>query len=236
MAYRDDLAALSARHDALTTDLAHKRRELSDARRLLDAAQARARLPVLDNLRVATPCTARWDQMTGDDRVRHCNQCDKSVYNLSGMTRDEAEALVIERNGKLCARYYQRRDGTIVFSDCKREDHHRWVAAGAAALLAAGVGAAGTLAQLSPPEQLPVPRVQLATPPPPPAPPAPAPRPPAPRWPSHRRDIVQPAEVEHVYEVSMGAMMPVDPEPEAPPPAHVRHAKPPSVPPGKRAR
>jgi hypothetical protein len=228
MAYRDDLAALSARHDALTTDLAHKQRELSEARRLLDAAQARSRLPVLDNLRVATPCPARWDQMTGDDRVRHCNQCDKSVYNLSGMTRDEAEALVIERNGKLCARYYQRRDGTIIFSDCKRDRPYFWLAAGAAAVLTAGIGAAGAMSQLPPPEQLPVPRVQLGTPPPPPlVQPSPHLSQPGPS--RHHRDIVQP-------QLMQGGMMPVDPEPEAPPPAQIRHVKPTSVPPGKRAR
>lgn len=224
MAYRDDLAALSARHDALATDLAHKRRELSDARQLLDAAEARARLPVLDNLRVATPCTARWDQMTGDDRVRHCDQCDKSVYNLSGMTRDEAEALVIERNGKLCARYYQRRDGTIIFSDCKRDRPYFWLAAGAAAVLTAGIGAAGAMSQLPPPEQLPVPRVQLGTPPPPtlPAPHLSQPR-------SGQVDDAPPL-------LMQGLMLQVDTEPEAPPPAQIRHAKPRSVPPAKRAR
>jgi hypothetical protein len=222
MAYRDDLAALSARHDALATDLAHKQRELSGARRLLEAAQAQARLPVLDNIRVATPCTARWDDMTGDDRVRHCDQCQKSVYNLSGMTRDEAEALVIERNGNLCARYYQRRDGTIVFADCKRDQPYRWIAAGAAAVLAAGVGAAGALTQLPPPEQLPVPRVQLATPPPPPSPPHLS----QPHS-SRRAEIVQP-------QLMQGGLAPIDPVSEEP--AQVRDVKPTSVRPARQAR
>jgi hypothetical protein len=234
MAYRDDLIALTARHDALATEVATKTRELEASQQLLDEARSRARLPVLDNLRVATPCTARWDLMTGDDRVRHCDQCQKSVYNLSGMTRDEAEALVIERSGKLCARYYQRRDGTIVFSDCKRDDHHRWVAAGAAALLAAGLGAAGTLAQLSPPEQLPVPRVQLGTPPPPPPP---APAPPRHATPSRQAVPRQVSPQQASYELIQGGMMPVVDPPEESPPVHrVRHPEPTSVPPGKRAR
>jgi hypothetical protein len=228
MAYRDDLIALTARHDALAAEVAAKTRELEASQQLLDQVQARARLPVLDDIRVATPCTARWDDMTGDDRVRHCDQCDKSVYNLSGMTRDEAEALVIERNGVLCARYYQRRDGTIVFADCKRDQPYRWIAAGAAAVLAAGVGAAGALSQLPPPEQLPVPRVQLATPPPPPPPPAPR---------LHTTQPSQrhiPRQVEEPVELIQGGMAPSDPEPEEP--AHVRHVKPTSVPPAKRAR
>lgn len=146
MAYRDDLTALSARHDALAGEVLQKTRELEASRRLLEQAQARAKLPVLDNLRVAAPCTADWNQMTGDDRARHCGDCQKNVYNLSGMTRDEAEALVIEKNGDLCVRYYQRHDGTILLADCtvgiKRRRRRRLVAAGAATLLA---GTAATL-------------------------------------------------------------------------------------------
>jgi len=103
-------------------------------------------LPVLDNIRVASPCTADWNQMTGDDRVRHCGQCEKNVYNLSGMMRDEAEALLRERNGNLCVRYYQRQDGTILLADCTvgraSRSRHRWIAAGAAAAITAGLGAA----------------------------------------------------------------------------------------------
>jgi hypothetical protein len=146
MAFRDDLTALSARHDALAAEVARKTRELEESRRLLDHAQARARLPVLDNIRVAAPCTADWNQMTGDDRTRYCGECKKSVYNLSGMTRDEAEALLIDRNGDLCVRYFQRHDGTILLADCavgvKRRRRRRLVAAGAAALLASGAAAA----------------------------------------------------------------------------------------------
>jgi hypothetical protein len=146
MAYRDDLTALSARHDALASEVAEKTRELVASRQLLDQAQARAKLPVLDNIRVATPCTADWNQMTGDDRVRHCGQCQKNVYNLSGMLRDEAEALLRERNGDLCVRYYERQDGTILLADCTvgraNRNRHRWIAAGAAGLISAGLGAA----------------------------------------------------------------------------------------------
>ena len=146
MAYRDDLTALSARHDALASEVAEKTRELVASRRLLEQARAKAKLPVLDNIKVATPCTADWNQMTGDDRVRHCGQCQKNVYNLSGMLRDEAEALLRERNGDLCVRYYRRHDGTILLADCTvgraNRNRHRWIAAGAAGVISAGLGAA----------------------------------------------------------------------------------------------
>ena len=147
MAYRDDVTALAARHTALSQELAEKQREVADTRNLLEQARERARLPVLDNLRVASPCTADWTKMTGDERARHCGDCKKTVYNLSGLTRDEAEALLIEKNGDLCVRYYQRKDGTILLADCevgvKRGRRRRWIAAGAATLLAGGAGAVG---------------------------------------------------------------------------------------------
>ncbi len=178
MAYRDDLTALSARHDALAAELEHKTQELEDSRRLLEQARARARLPVLDNIRVATPCSADWNEMTGDGRTRHCGECKQDVYHLSGLTRDEAEALVTERNGQLCVRYFQRQDGTILFADCavgvrRRRRRRRWVAAGAAALLAGGAGVGGRLHHdATTPEMLEPERISELPPPVPEPPPA----------------------------------------------------------------
>jgi hypothetical protein len=222
MAYRDDVTALSARHDALAAEVAQKTRELEESRRLLEHAQERARLPVLDQIRVASPCTASWNEMTGDDRTRHCGACQKSVYNLSDMTRAEAEALIIERNGELCVRYYQRADGTILLADCTvgvQRVRDRWrTTARAAALVAGGLaaaGAAGLYARATEPPCA-IPRDDLSRrmvvgalkppPPPPPAPPAPT------------RDRVP-----QVTQVTMGAIaVPFDPPPHAPRP----HAQP----------
>jgi len=140
--YRNDVDALSARHDGLAAELAAKTKEVNDAARLLEEARTRARLPVLDNLRVATPCRADWNQMTGDERTRHCGDCKKSVFNLSNLTREEAEALIVEKAGKLCARYYQRHDGTILLKDCSigigKQRKRRIVALGAFAMLGTG--------------------------------------------------------------------------------------------------
>ncbi|HEY1815719.1 MAG TPA: hypothetical protein VGG74_25395 [Kofleriaceae bacterium] len=72
----------------------------------------------LENLRTASPCRADWNDMTGDERVRRCAACAKPVFNLSQMSRAEAEQVIAERNGNLCARYYQRKDGTILLADC----------------------------------------------------------------------------------------------------------------------
>ena len=72
----------------------------------------------LDNLRVASPCSANWDAMQGDERKRHCGECNLNVYNLSGMTRYDAEHLLRMSEGRLCVRYYQRPDGSILTKDC----------------------------------------------------------------------------------------------------------------------
>jgi hypothetical protein len=75
-------------------------------------------MKTLENIRIASPCRADWNEMTGDDRTRTCATCAKQVFNLSEMTRAEAEAVIAEKHGNLCARYYQRADGTIMLADC----------------------------------------------------------------------------------------------------------------------
>lgn len=80
--------------------------------------EERRRLPVLPHIRVASPCPADWNAMVGDSRVRACATCKKNVFNLSAMTRADAESLIREKNGDLCAQYWQRKDGTILLADC----------------------------------------------------------------------------------------------------------------------
>lgn len=72
----------------------------------------------LNNLKVASPCQADWQEMYGDNRKRFCGDCKLNVYNLSGMTRDEAEALIMNAEGRLCVRFYQRSDGSVITQDC----------------------------------------------------------------------------------------------------------------------
>jgi hypothetical protein len=72
----------------------------------------------LEGLRVAAPCPADWEKMFGDERVRYCNQCSLHVYNLSGMTKREAESLVTNSEGRLCVRYYRRADGSVLTRNC----------------------------------------------------------------------------------------------------------------------
>lgn len=74
---------------------------------------------MLDQLRIASPCLAAWEDMHGDDRVRFCDQCQLEVYNLSAMTEQEGTELVQSRSGgRLCAAMFRRADGTVLTRDC----------------------------------------------------------------------------------------------------------------------
>lgn len=142
-------------------------------------SEPRRRLSLLQDIRIASPCNASWDTMTGDDRVRFCGECQKNVYNLSAMARDEAERLVEEREGSLCVRFYQREDGTVLTADCPVGARRRLVRRTAFAMVAAGLVATGAaLAALAPDEREPVrevsvtPQATVASPPPRVEPPA----------------------------------------------------------------
>lgn len=72
----------------------------------------------LDHVSVAAPCPADWERMNGNEQVRFCTECNLNVYNLSGMTRADAERLIYQTEGRLCIRYYRKADGTILTKNC----------------------------------------------------------------------------------------------------------------------
>lgn len=73
----------------------------------------------LSNLHIASPCPADWEKMVGDERVRHCAECNLNVYNLSAMAERQVQELIAGSRGKrLCARLYRRADGTVLTQDC----------------------------------------------------------------------------------------------------------------------
>jgi hypothetical protein len=166
MTYRDDLQAARMRRDALARELHQVRgrmgefdglarqagaleRELAECSRDMDRARARVELPLLQRVRVASPCKERWDDMAGDEHVRFCGRCEKNVYDLSSLSASQAEALLQEKGEAMCARFFRRSDGTILTSDCpvgaRRKSTWRRVtgAAVATGLAAAGMALAG---------------------------------------------------------------------------------------------
>lgn len=72
----------------------------------------------LDAISVASPCPAEWGDMVGSDKVRFCASCQKNVFNLSGMRRDQAIDLLRATEGRVCVRFFRRADGTVLTEDC----------------------------------------------------------------------------------------------------------------------
>jgi hypothetical protein len=84
--------------------------------------------PELGVVKVASPCSQKWAQMTGDDRVRLCAACKCNVYNFAEISSEEARQL-LRRNAvgeRICARLYKRIDGTVMTKDCPRGFAHGW--------------------------------------------------------------------------------------------------------------
>jgi len=72
----------------------------------------------LDQVKIASPCSAEWSKMEGDEKIRFCSECKKNVYNLSSMNRSEAEEFLHELEGVSCVRLFRRGDGTVITDDC----------------------------------------------------------------------------------------------------------------------
>lgn len=105
----------------------------------------------LDRLRIASPCQRKWEGMAGDDRLRHCTLCDRDVYNLAEMTRDEIGRVLAAGDDGACVRLTRRSDGTLRTRDDPPAAPARWSRAGRAAgamllsavALASGCASAG---------------------------------------------------------------------------------------------
>ena len=90
--------------------------------------------------------------MGGDNRVRHCPECNLEVYNFSAMTSAEIDRVVSHREGRVCARFYQRADGTMLTQDCPVGVRAmlRRASRAAAAVFAALVSVGPAMAQSTP--------------------------------------------------------------------------------------
>ena len=69
-------------------------------------------------VRIASPCSEKWESMAGDERVRHCARCRMKVFNVKELTEVEVRALFLKADGRVCGRVYRRPDGTVLTKDC----------------------------------------------------------------------------------------------------------------------
>lgn len=74
----------------------------------------RSHLPIL------TPCSQRWEAMSGSVTRRHCAACDLDVLGLSAMSADTALDILIAQEGRRCVRYRTDAHGDIQFTPAKR--------------------------------------------------------------------------------------------------------------------
>lgn len=72
----------------------------------------------LNKIKIASPCGANWNEMRGDNRRRYCTECRLNVYNLSDMSRTDAENFLINSEDRVCLRIFRRTDGTVITKDC----------------------------------------------------------------------------------------------------------------------
>ena len=73
----------------------------------------------LEDIQFKTECSVPWDDMSGDDTSRFCGKCDKQVFNITAMSREEAEKLMMDSAGEACIGLHKRPDGTVTTADCK---------------------------------------------------------------------------------------------------------------------
>ncbi len=74
---------------------------------------------LLEQIQIASPCKVAWSSMTGSERMRYCGKCKLHVYNLSEMSRVEAEQFLADSSGRTCVRFFKRFDGTVMTNDCR---------------------------------------------------------------------------------------------------------------------
>lgn len=113
----------------------------------------------LDVIQIDRPCDAAWDAMPGDDRRRFCAHCQKHVFNLAAMPRDEAERLVCESAGSLCARVQRDAAGTVVTLDYARTERRPtwfWLMIGGGSAMTLALAGAIYAARQPPPARPPV--------------------------------------------------------------------------------
>lgn len=84
--------------------------------------------------------------------MRDCSQCSRQVYNISDMSRHEAEAFLAQHGTSHCATFYRRADGTIMTDDCpvglrKLRDRYRALAKIAGSIIAFVVALPAAIAQ-----------------------------------------------------------------------------------------
>ena len=69
-------------------------------------------------IKIDTPCNQDWKTMDGDAKSRFCSACQKSVHNLSAMSKQQAQS-VLKTVKDPCVRYEKDANNQIIFRSTK---------------------------------------------------------------------------------------------------------------------
>lgn len=57
------------------------------------------------NIKVDNPCSQNWNKMQALKNGRHCQQCEKTVINFTGMSDQKIQEIIKASSGKICGRF-----------------------------------------------------------------------------------------------------------------------------------
>jgi len=86
----------------------------------------------LENTNLKFSCSQNWDNMTGAKGGRHCDKCNKTVYDFTNSKTNEFRAIMAENNHNVCGRFTKEQVTAVIVPKWKK-----WVSA---ALLVVGFG------------------------------------------------------------------------------------------------
>lgn len=68
----------------------------------------------LENFEVPKPCSMNWDEMTGNEEIRHCGKCQHQIYNISEMPKRRALKVLNQPNERVCISYLQDEQNQVI--------------------------------------------------------------------------------------------------------------------------
>ena len=69
---------------------------------------------LLENVSVETPCSADWNEMMGNEEVRHCHQCQRNIHNISEMPKRRALKVLNQKDEIVCISYFKDEKNKII--------------------------------------------------------------------------------------------------------------------------
>jgi hypothetical protein len=108
-------------HEILYKELSKSQHKLEE--KAIEVAKEKANEPFkpffpIDCKKMALPCTWTWDESYSTERYRYCGQCQRPVYNFTGLEIADAEEIILKAENRAKFTLYKRTDGKYMTGDC----------------------------------------------------------------------------------------------------------------------